>query len=216
MLLERRELAMRARLEQTIDETRELRDSLDSLRREAAGENSGAAKADASQESEPENPVATDEGRQQQILRLRAQQNGLQASKTGDELSGIAESLDDLLIEMQNNRVDSVDRSERIGNGVRDPLRAIVKGDLSKLRLEIAEIEGLAATPVAVAEKSAQAVKTAEDVLIQLTAVLEKMLDLESYNEILDMVRELIDSQDGLIDETKKERTQRTKGLFED
>ena len=223
MLLERRELALRARLEQSIDETRELRDSLDGLRREAAGDSTEAAggsnesaDADANYKSEPENPIAKDESRQQQIFRLRAQQNGLQASKTGDELSGIAESLDDLLIEMQNNRVDSVDRSERIGTGVRDPLRAIVKGDLTKLRLEIGEIEAVAATPVAIAEKSAQAVKTAEDVLIELTAVLEKMLDLESYNEILDMVRELIDSQDGLIEETKKERTQRTKGLFED
>jgi len=117
---------------------------------------------------------------------------------------------------MQNNRVDSVDRSERIGQGVRDPLRSIVAGVLTKLRVEIGEIETLATTSAAVSEKSAQAVQTAEDVLIQLTAVLEKMLDLESYNEILDMVRELIDSQDSLIEETKKERTQRTRGLFED
>ena len=31
--------------------------------------------------------------------------------------------------------------------------------------------------------------------LLRLTEVLDKMLDLESYNEILDMVRQLIDNR---------------------
>ncbi len=182
MLMERRELGLRARLEQAIDETRGLRESLDTLRREAEkmseskstdtvrpadapANNDGVAKASGSDE-----PAE----RSEQVMRLRAQQNGLQATKTRDELSGIAESLDDLLVEMQNNRVDSVDRSERIGKGVRDPLRAIVAGDLEKLRAQIGEVEASASKPAAVAEKSGQAVKTAEDVLLQLTAVLEK------------------------------------------
>jgi hypothetical protein len=52
-------------------------------------------------------------------------------------------------------------------------------------------------------------------VILQLTAILDKMLDLESYNEILDMVRELIDNQDDLIDETKKEQKRRVLDLFE-
>jgi len=215
MLLERRELGLRARLEQAIDETRSLRDFLDLLRREAVQEpeKTDVAELDDAPADEPSTSVPLD--RRQQIMRLRAQQSGLQATKTSDELSGIAESLDDLLVEMQNNRIDSVDRSERIGTGVRDPLRLIVAGDLSKLREEIASTESLAGDLPKMSESAAQAVKTAEDVVIQLTAVLEKMLDLESYNEILDMVRELIDSQNSLIDETKTERTQRTRGLFE-
>jgi hypothetical protein len=228
-LLERRELALRARLEQAIDETRGLRDSLDSLKRDATSppeldESTAQGPATPAPATEPldaENaasePASTEDQatRQEQVLRLRAQQNGLQATKTAEELSGIAASLDDLLLEMQNNRVDSVDRSERIGNGVRDPLRAIVAGELAKLRAEITEVETLAPNPTAAAEKTGQAVQTAENVLLQLTAVLEKMLDLESYNEILDMVRELIESQDSLLEETKKEQKRKTLDLFE-
>ncbi len=219
-LLERRELALRARLEQTIDETRGLRDSLDSIRRDVSqtdaspGAPDSALPAAQPEGGSDENKGETD-ARIEQITRLRAQQNGLQASKTSDELSGIAASLDDLLMEMQNNRVDSVDRRERIGMGVRDPLRAIVAGDLAKLREQIRAIEMVTADRTAVAEKSGQAVQTAEDVLLQLTAVLEKMLDLESYNEILDMVRELIENQDGLLDETKKEQKRNVLDLFE-
>jgi hypothetical protein len=214
MLLERRELGMRARLEQAIDETRGLRDSLDGLRREILSPKTQSPEQAEAASNEVDTETGEDASREQQIFRVRAQQNGLQATKTSEELSGIAASLDDLLEEMQNNRVDSVDRSERIGKGVRDPLREIVAGDLTKLRGEIAEAEKLAAEPAAAADKTGQAVQTAEDVLLQLTAVLEKMLDLESFNEILDMVRELIDSQDGLLEETKKEQKRKLQDLF--
>ena len=122
---------------------------------------------------------------------------------------------------MANNRVDSVDRSERIGGGVRDPLRKVIAGDLALLVDQIRGVEQrigvVAADPAepTSAAASAQAVQTAEQVLLQLTAILEKMLDLESYNEILDMVRELIENQDELMEETKKEQKRRVLDLFE-
>lgn len=252
-LLERRELALRARLEQSIEETRQLRNSLDGLRPELDSLATAKSAEPETASTEPANPSddanrsnsgdksagdqdAADQadenaGRQRQIVRLRTQQIGLQAVKTGEELQGIATSLDDLLEEMANNRVDSVDRSARIGGGVRDPLRAIVAGDLAKLQSQIGQIErriaggdgklaseDSTANDVNKPEVTAdviEAVKTAEDVLLQLTAVLEKMLDLESFNEILDMVRELIESQDGLIEETKKEQKARVLDLFD-
>jgi hypothetical protein len=307
-LLERRELALRARLEQSIDETRRMRDSLVALADElkttvpdkpaAAGEAANPAAgtpsdppadatgdianpgseakpegtgdaADASQplnaQNEPlnaQNETAkeneTSRERQEeaperrgQVLKLRTQQIGLQATKAAEELEGIATSLDDLLQEMANNRVDSVDRSERIGGGVRDPLRKVIAGDLAKLVTEIAAVEKTIVPEVtdpqrpdpkgadpkgadpkgddpkgdansgsqdgtaAAAPLAGQAVQTTEQVILQLTAILDKMLDLESYNEILDMVRELIDNQDDLIDETKKEQKRRVLDLFE-
>jgi len=248
-LLERRELALRSRLEQTIEETRQLRDSLDGLRPELDTlATAGSQPTNPSEASdEPESSAAASEtppnsalgkeptdatggseepDRQRQVLRLRTQQIGLQAAKTGEELQGIATSLDDLLEEMANNRVDSVDRSERIGSGVRDPLRAIVAGDLMLLKSQIATLESKVASANVGANPDGatgdlpsaaalQAVQTAEQVLLQLTAVLEKMLDLESFNEILDMVRELIESQDGLIDKTKKEQKTRVLDLFD-
>ncbi|NNE00411.1 MAG: polyketide synthase [Pirellulaceae bacterium] len=201
-LLERRELGMRARLEQTIDETRTLRDSLDQLRRRGF---------ESTEEAESER----EKTRQQQVRRLRVQQNGLQASKTSEELSGIAASLDDMLQEMVNNRVDSADRRERIGTGVRDPLKKIVSEPLQRLIDQIGEVEKSVAEPAEAAQKTAQAVQTAEDVLLQLTAVLDKMLDLESYNEILDIFRGLIDDLDELSEETKAERKRRVLEMFE-
>lgn len=200
-LLERRELALRSRLEQTIDETRNLRDTLDLLLRRGLAE-------DLSDETEEERT------RQIQIRRLRVQQSGLQATKTAEELTGIAESLDDILQEMVNNRVDSVDRRERIGTGVRDPLRQIVDDPLNRLQTQIKALEDAIAEVELAKQSAADAVQSAEDVLLQLTAVLEKMLDLESYNEILDMVRDLIGDQQKLLDDTKQERKRKVLELF--
>lgn len=202
-LLERRELALRARLEQTIDETRSLRDALDLLRREGwpADVDSVALQDE------------TDD-RKRQILRLRIQQSGLQAAKTSEELSGLATSVDDLLAEMVNNRVDSVDRRQRLGEGVADPLRKVVSGSLNTLNQQIEGMEQRIEEAAAAREQTALAVQSADQVLLELTAVLEKMLDLESYNEILDLVRSLMEAQDGLIDDTEKERTQRIRDLF--
>jgi hypothetical protein len=210
-LLERRELALRARLEQTIDETRSLRETLDLLRRRGF-EAEEDADADDDADVEADDAERT---RVEQVRRLRVQQSGLQASKTAQELSGIAASLDDLLEEMVNNRVDSVDRRERIGTGVRDPLREIVDDPLTRLQEQIRELEKLVTNPPQAAEKTAEAVETAEDVILRLTAVLEKMLDLESYNEILEMVRDLIDDQADLLDETKEEQKRRVLDLFQ-
>ena len=49
--------------------------------------------------------------------------------------------------------------------------------------------------------------------LVELDDILQEMLQFESYNELLDVVRELIRQQEGLLQETEKERKRRA---FED
>jgi hypothetical protein len=208
--LERRELALRARLEQTIDETRNLRDTLNLLRR-GFGENEPAS----DDEAENKDAAQTGETRLIQVRRLRVQQSGLQAAKTSEELSGIAASLDDILREMINNRVDSVDRQERIGGGVRDPLRQIVDEPLARLREQIVDIERAVGDADEAMTRTATSIETADEVLLRLAEVLEKMLDLESYNEILDILRELIEDQEKLLDDTKSERKKGVLDLFD-
>ncbi|MGI9469463.1 MAG: polyketide synthase [Rubripirellula sp.] len=199
-LLERRELGLRARLEQTIDEMTSLRQTLDVLRRTGF--------------EISENATEDSIRRAEQVRRLRAQQSGLQANKTSEELSGIALSLDDILLEMLNNRVDSVDRSERLANGVRDPINETVNGSLATLRTQINGIVGVVNDPEQGVARTAEAVNTAEEVILQLNAILEKMLDLETYNEVLDLVRQLMDDQSDLTDDTKEERKKQVLDLF--
>lgn len=216
--LERRELGLRTRLEQTITETRGLRDSLDLLQREGwqtavpvgATTTSVAVLNRLNQSGDDEAGV----DRSAQLLGLRIQQAGLQATKTSEELKGIAASIDDILLEMVNNRVDSPDRRERIAAGVRDPLQTIVGGSLARLRSEIDGLMQLVGNAQRGPVAAAETVQTAEEVLLALEAVLEKMLDLESYNEVLDLVRGLIDQQDDLIEATEEQRKKALQDLF--
>jgi len=218
-LLERRELGLRSRLEQTIDETRSLREAISRLDVEVPDFDAETAppadsRDDPTAEAD-ETGTQGDADRQRQILRLRVQQAGLQAAKTSEELNGIVAALADLLQEMVNNRVDSVDRRERIGANVRDPLVRVIDGDLTKLRDQIRSLEEEIGSDEQAELTQKDAVATADEVLLQLTAVLEKMLDLESFNEILDLVRGLIGDQEELLEETKEEQKKRIKDFFE-
>lgn len=214
--LERRELGLRSRLEQTISEMRNLRESLDLLRREGwpttptgPAESSSTAITLVRQ-----NANVTAQERPDQWLELKIQQAGLQTTKSAEELRGIATSIDDILMEMVNNRVDSPDRSERIASGVRDPLQMIVEGDLAELRQQIDGLIPLIDKPKAGRISAGGAVQAAERVLLALESVLEKMLDLESYNEVLDLVRGLIDQQGELIEATEEQRKKALQDLF--
>lgn len=214
-LLERRELGLRARLEQTIAEMQSLRDALELLRREGWAPEIGAtAFSTRAQDGDPDE-MQDEANRALQVLRLRVQQSVLQATKTREELNGIAASVDDILEEMINNRVDSIDRRERLSEGVADPLRAIVAGSLADLIQQIEGVQGRVEQPPRAVAQTAAAVQTADRVVVELTAVLEKMLDLESYNEILNMLRSLMDSQDGLIEDTQREQQDRIRDLFQ-
>ncbi|PAY21474.1 polyketide synthase [Rhodopirellula sp. SM50] len=204
-LMERRELGLRTRLEQTVTETQGLRDQLAGFRSDRFELLMERQQGESEQQTRQ---------RELRIIGLRVQQSGLQASKTAEELTGIAESLDDLLLEMVNNRVDSKDRQERLGSGVRDPLRKIVDVSMEQLKQQIRAIEGSIEQPEQALEHTEAAIQTADQVLLELTAVLEKMLDLESYNELLDLVRGLIQDQEQLKEDTQQERKNRVKDLF--
>ncbi|WP_146580005.1 polyketide synthase [Neorhodopirellula pilleata] len=221
--LERRELEFRSRLEQAIDETRRLKQSLTGIDGETA---------------ELAMPTE-DELRSRQRVQLRIRQAELQAAKTTEELAGIVSGIDDLLLEMLNNRIDSVDRRERLQTGVRDPLNLVVTEPFPRLRRQIVELERILMTQTVASDGEnespresspesgsqadsilkmrqavTEAVATNDEILLQLSAVLEKMLDLESFNEILDLMRGLIDDQESLLDETEDAQKKRVLDLF--
>jgi hypothetical protein len=237
--LERRELEFRSRLEQAIDETRRLRQSLTAIETEATEVLSSPAVSEDelpvaelseggdSGANEPTSEAERDLFRARQRVQLRIRQAELQAAKTTEELAGIVAGLDDLLLEMVNNRIDSVDRRERLEAGVRTPLANVVEEPFPNLRRQIVDLERIlmtvepkpaADTDGAPSVKMEQAVRSAvatnDEILLQLSAVLEKMLDLESFNEILDLMRGLIQDQEGLLEETEEEQKKRVLDLF--
>ncbi|MFG0264810.1 MAG: polyketide synthase [Rhodopirellula sp. JB055] len=231
--LERREQEFRSRLEQAIDETQRLRQSLAAVQNDALDVLQNGDQETPSADDEEDSENADEEGdadqetddeenvRARQRVQLRIRQAELQATKSTEELAGIVVGLEDMLLEMVQNRVDSVDRRERLEAGVRDPLSKVVTEPLPRLQRQITSMERVLMADDATESSSEEmkdaataAIATTDEVLLSLNAVLEKMLDLESFNEILDLVRGLINDQEELIEQTEETRNQQVQDLF--
>ncbi|MBP87292.1 MAG: hypothetical protein CMJ64_11315 [Planctomycetaceae bacterium] len=234
-LLEARELGLRKRFEQIKSEMTEMRESLVRVRNEGP---QAAMDADEPGDSEP----ATDDAagpdtdgeakRKAEIERtwslrlLRSQRAKLQGEKSAQETSGVAASFGDIREELINNRVDTEDRKERIQTQVVEPLKSIastmfpeLEQSIDALTTRLDERSREAVDPTEEDSETVTRVEAAlaktEAVLLAMDNVLQNMLDIEDFNELLDRVRDLIAEQEGLLDETKKGQKQQILDLLQ-
>ena len=215
--LEVQEVGLRRRFEQILDEMTQLRDSL--LRVKASlspGAASGTEPEDASSVEDSEGKPLTPEQKAQREaeLRLLRVQRGIQQSqKSVQEVLGVAAGFLDIREQLINNRVDTEDRKNRLKEQIADPLNKTCAEEFPRLDQRLTELETklreLAAADVT-APLSAKAIDQANVVLTQLEEVLAKMQDLETYNELLEIVRDLLKDQQKLIDRTQQERKRQT------
>jgi hypothetical protein len=222
-MLEARELGLRKRFEQITDEMQELRDMLMRVKNE--GPESASAEAEPSSVADQtDNATAGDQStdgadqspvdRAWSLRMLRAQRAQLQSEKSSQETLGVAASFSDIRHELVNNRVDSEDRKQRIQDQIVTPLQTIGEAQFPELDRLLAELVGRldaltrqnatgAQEDGAVVTLADAAVTQTNDILLAMEQVLQNMLDIEDYNELLDRVRDLIAEQEGLLDETK-------------
>jgi hypothetical protein len=112
-----------------------------------------------------------------------------------------------------NNRVDAEDRQQRLKDQIADPLMQITTTRFPDLDNELQLLlDQLTEQKEATAE---EAVAAANLLLADLNTVLESMLDIETYNEIIEIVRSLIEDQDDVIQETRKQRRKAALDLIE-
>ena len=69
--------------------------------------------------------------------------------------------------------------------------------------LQKAAIAGKSTNQALIAEASAA------EVLAKLAQIKENMMDIESFNEIIDLVRSLLEDQEALLNETEEEQRKR-------
>jgi hypothetical protein len=224
IILDRRELELRRRLEQIVEEMTQTRDALVRVKAELTGTKDDEASTapedslDRAIEGE-DKPLTPDEKRQRQLAlrRLRVQRAVNQSEKSRGETEGVGLALLDMAEQIENNRVDTEDRKERLRDQVAAPLLALVAKDFPELDKRLAALNGQVAAndldPATAETASEHALAQADDVLLKLDAVLAKMLDLESFNELIELVRGLIDEQDEVINETKSLRKRQLFGL---
>lgn len=216
--LEVREVGLRRRFELIIDEMTQLRDS---LLRVKATLSPGAASdpEDLRGDDDPEGKVLTKEQIEQRAveLRLLRVQRALQQSqKSVAEVAGVAAGFLDIREELINNRVDTEDRKNRLKDQIADPLNAVCAEEFPQLDQRLNALEtllreaGVKVDPAQASPPADLAIDQANQTLVKLEEVLAKMQDLETYNELLEIVRDLLKDQEKLIERTQQERKRQT------
>jgi hypothetical protein len=218
--LEVREIGLRRRFELIIDEMTQMRDSL--LRVKASlspGSASGGEPEDLRADDELDAKQLTPEQKAQraaELRRLRVQRAVQQSQKSVAEVQGVAAGFLGIREELINNRVDTEDRKNRLKEQIADPLNKTCAEQFPRLDERLAGLEtklnelGAKAAAGDAGQPADQAIDQANIVLAELEAVLSKMQDLETYNELLDIVRDLLRDQGKLIERTQQERKRQT------
>lgn len=212
--LEVREVGLRRRFEQILDEMNQLRDSLLRVKSSLVADSSAGAEPEDLRGDEVDAKPLTPEQIAQRVAELRllrVQRAIQQGQKSMQETLGVAGGFEAIREELINNRVDTEDRKRRLKDEIADPLTAIcamefpgLDGQLTALEKSLRE-NGM---PIAadIPPLADATLEQANLTIEKLEGVLEKMQDFETYNELIEIVRSLLQEQQDLIDRTQQER----------
>lgn len=209
-MLESRELVLKQRFEAIVDEVEETRDLLlgiDFSPRDPhakAGETARPQKAEAGAEPGDEPPNGTDRrSREGRLARdtLRALTN---STKNAHETEGVADAFEDICLQLINNRIDTEELIRRLEQDIADPLHRIAKEMFPVLLRRVERLqealddEQLGPARLELARRQASAI------LLEMRKVLERMIELEDFNEAVELLRTIIKLQEDLGDQTKQ------------
>ncbi|MFW6171851.1 MAG: hypothetical protein ACODAD_15290, partial [Planctomycetota bacterium] len=129
-----------------------------------------------------------------------------QCDKSAREVLGVAASFGDIRQELINNRLDSKDRESRIREQIATPLRDVGETLFPELNRLLKDLEQKIEEKAGHKEAVDVSVAQADDILVELENVLQKILELETYSELMNIVRSLIKDQEELIEKTENKR----------
>ncbi len=210
VILNSKELGLRRRFEQIIEEMTQTRDSLLRVAAEFdddGGPEKGAEPEDAADEADPSDAeaIAKQQERAHSLRLLRMHRSVQQSKKASQEVAGIATSYDDIRVEMDNNRLDNEQRKSDLKELIADPLRQISGTMFPELDQLLATAQVQVSSSGADAGNAVDAaVNKTDDILLAMDNVLKEMFDVESTNELIDLFRKLIEDHDEVISATKR------------
>jgi hypothetical protein len=220
-LLERRELALRQRFEAIYEKLTDTRNLLNRVGSEESATKPSMPKAsdtnklsDASKDDAQS--AASDSERLLSRTRLRIAGSLQNVVQSTDEINGVAEAFDDLGEELTNNRIDNPDLKSRLGEQIARPLHQIAQQRMPQLIAQLKLVEEHIEDPAATAPNLKQAIAYADQILVEMRQVLDRMLELENYNEVVALLRDIIADQERVNRQTKDRQKERLRSLFED
>ncbi|MDY0165495.1 MAG: hypothetical protein RBS80_03070 [Thermoguttaceae bacterium] len=221
-MLEARELVLRQRFEQIIREATETRDLLARMefanpagREEGSGETGEDEQAGEDGGGDDQDAQGASPMRQLTRRTLRVQRALQNSRKNVHETKSVADAFDDIELQLINNRVDTEELRFRIAEGIAQPLHAIADKAIPELERRLDSLqESLDDGKLGPARRD-RARQQADEVLLAMQLVLQRMIELESFNEAVDMLRQIIALQGDLQEQTKERQKQKVRDLLE-
>jgi len=220
-LLERRELALRQRYEaiyEKVTDTRNLLGRVDFNDAENDPADPTMSQPDASTAAD-EAAADTSSATIRRALarrRLRVAGSLQNIVQSADEIGGVAEAFDDLDAQLTNNRIDNPDLQSRLREQIAVPLRRIAEQRMPALAAQLKLVEETIENAAAAEPELTKSIALADEILVEMRQVLDRMLELETYNEVVALLRDIITDQDEINRRTKDRQKERLRSLFEE
>lgn len=218
-MLEARELVLRQRFERMIEEVVETRDSLLRLQFTAGRPAESAASDETAAAAEPGDATETTSDSPERRLALNAlrTERALQNSrKDAYEVLGVAEAFDEIRQELVNNRIDTAELRMRLEQGIVAPLERIGREMFPELERRLDDVRGALADENLAPSQRDRAREQSEAILAAMREVLGRMIELEDFNEAVELLRQIVEMQEKLNDQTKQRHKSRLRDLLED
>ena len=135
--------------------------------------------------------------------------------KNAHETRSVAEAFDDIRLQLINNRIDTEELNRRLAEGIAKPLVPHRRRDVPRAGDPPGTAPGeprRRATRPPDAETSPG--QQADEILLEMRKVLDRMLELEDFNEAVELLRAIIKLQEELEEQTRQRRNRnpRTSG----
>jgi hypothetical protein len=225
-LLERRELALRQRFEAIYEkmiDTRDVLGRVDFAEGKAEETNEGEGEGEITNGSPsatsplpPSSPASAAIQRSLARRRLRVSGSLQNVVQAADEVAGVAEGFDNLGEQLTNNRIDNPDLKSRLREQIAQPLYRIAVERMPQLAKQLELLEQHAAEAATGEPELAKAKALADEILVEMRGVLDRMLELETYNEVVALLRGIITDQEEISRRTKQRQKERLRSFFED
>ncbi len=154
--------------------------------------------------------------RQMALRRVHAERALQNSQRSADETLGVAASFDTIREELINNRVDTEELKTRLKGGIADPLRRISGEMFPELERRLRVLQAQLTDPTAGLAAQAAAREQADAILVEMNLVLSRMVELETFNEVLDLLRGIISSQETINERTKQKQKEKLRNLIEE
>ncbi|HEY3393220.1 MAG TPA: hypothetical protein VGK58_10955 [Lacipirellulaceae bacterium] len=221
-LLDRRELQLRQRYESIYEkmvDTRNLLARVDTQETPTETADPPAAEppsANATNTSDTAaEPSPATAGRAVALRRLRVSGSLQHVVQSADEVIGVAEAFDDLHDQLTNNRIENPDLQSRLREQIAQPLHRIGSQRMPQLAAQLKLVEEHLQDD-SMRPELAKCISTADQILVEMKEVLDRMLELETYNEVVALLRGIISDQDEINRRTKDRQKDRLRSLFEE